>query len=105
MNLQVAAICGPYVQIVRYHGGAPLDAIYIDGVEVARVREEALPQGGCFFVAIDLVEREARAFVGFRCDWTAAVEWLLRRNHCDNDQIAQAIRLHDAAEEDCDARR
>jgi hypothetical protein len=118
MNLQtqaIAALFGPHVQIVRFRGGDPVDAVYVDGGEVARLREEALPEGGSFVVAIDLQDREVRAFVGsyagYESDWHAAADWLLRRLHCNDDQIAQAIAAHDAAEREheegmyCDARR
>ena len=115
MNLQAAPInaiiptAGPVV--VHYRGSnPPMDSIYLDGVEVARVREEGLPQGGSFFVALDLDECETRGFSVERDSWAAAVEWLLRRQLCSNAQIAKAILDYEAAEatfemEACDARR
>ena len=113
MNLQAAPIqtiiptTGPVV--VHYRGSSPpQDSVYHNGVEVARIREEGLPDGGSFFVALDLREREARAFDLGRDPWGNAVEWLLRREGCSNEQIARAVLDYEKAcekEEACDARR
>lgn len=109
MNLQVTTIPAAGPVIVHHRGSnPPYDSIYLDGVEVARVVEQPILGGSCFFVALDLEEPEARAFVAERDPWTAAVDWLLRRQRCSNEQIARAILDYEKAceaEEFCDARR
>lgn len=108
MNLQVTARPAAGPVIVHYRGSnPPYDSICLDGKEVARVAEQPILGGSCFFVALDLEEPEARAFVLERDPWTAAVDWLLRRQACSNQQIARAILDYERAceaEEACDAR-
>lgn len=113
MNLQAQTIIPTVGAVVVHYRGSnpPMDSIFVDGKEVARLREEPLPCGGSVVVALDLEECEARGFSLERDPWLAAAEWLLRRAGCTSRDIVRAINEYDAAEkasregELCDARR